>query len=387
MIKIVLTLILAFSLHQKTTSLAAPLDPNCWAVESVNDELVCTKCVFGYYLEGQSCIYCPTVFKGCNECTSSACSMCNYGYDLDSAGFCTDKWCAYSMDDACIQCRKGYSYDNDKGKCSVGYCPQTNCEICGKDGCDICQDTYGPSKRGGDCQSSKCSIFHSACTKCSKTQGCFSCKAGFTLNGPQECLDCVGITKQIGCVECNKTSCLQCKDGFELKNDDVAKPTCVMKNCEIYDGQDCRICKNKFYYQDLKCLSGRCSDYGSCVRCGNKGCYECETGHTPKKGLCVAGSCTDVYPNCLSCNADGCTTCEQEYYIDHYGNCIAQPTSSYFYVLIVGIAIILFVVYQCWKMEKKQYWYTEDRGEETIPRFRIHYKDKTYQDSEFYRLD
>ena len=77
----------------------------------------CTRCNYGYYLSGSSCLSCSF---GCRQCVSgSVCSSCNSGYYMNSFSSCNSctsgcSVCYNSMD--CEVCLSGYTRSNENGR-------------------------------------------------------------------------------------------------------------------------------------------------------------------------------------------------------------------------------------------------------------------------------
>ncbi len=246
--------------------------PNC----AKCDDSKCTKCISGYYLNGNSCAPCS---ENCTECNSNGCKKCEEGYKKISNG-------------TCVQCGKGQKWTND--------------------GCESCEPgTFQPEDAfiGTECtpctpNCAQCDSQTGICSNCedgynlnSNSNTCVQCPAGSTWNaGESQCVANGGGDDPIcpsgevatikcgdwfnikGCAVCNgNAGCKQCVEGYHLVTRAVNNHPTIssIQSCEINEG------------------CGECN-LPHCTTCNNDGtkCTKCESGYRPYNGVCVAPSLT-----------------------------------------------------------------------------------------------
>jgi len=136
------------------------------------------SCVTGYYLNGNSCLFCFNAIPNCNQCTNSSyCSLCADGNSGVTCASCT----------------------------SAQYLDATNY---------LCKD---------------CSVAIAHCLSCSSNTSCISCVATFTLYSSTNCSCTVNqyIDNTGSCAFCNDsiiycstcsdaTTCTACSSTFVL---------------------------------------------------------------------------------------------------------------------------------------------------------------------------
>ena len=153
-------------------------------------------------------------------------------------------------------------------------------------------------------------------------------------------------TCHMSCVTCYKSSsngCSSCKPGFSLnKITTTCIPNCDSKNGKFLDAV-ANVCSD--------CSEGclECLDASHCTRCNpntnyylkrdNK-CHTCPVGNKKfmDKVLSNPPTCLDCIEHCLTCSdQNSCSTCETGYLYDGAGKCILCDTTTGTLVLVTEI--------------------------------------------------
>ncbi|KAL4495395.1 hypothetical protein ABPG73_022440 [Tetrahymena malaccensis] len=270
------------------------LIPNCKFCSESTDK--CHECESGYQLDQQKCekikceqnqFYnqltnicelCDKKFENCNQCSYEKCQSCNESLYLDK------------FYNKCVNsCPEG-SFLQEK-QCE--FCKEQNCLVCNKDQCLQCKDNYQlHNKKCFLCNQNQ--IFNKAQTECQKcvvpnckicflsTDICNECENNYTLNQlKNQNMECVKtcpkgkfeinkkceLCKFKNCKECDKNSCISCKNGLIKQENE-----CVLK------------CKDGFYLDEKLRECQKCN--GGCSLCEDKQiCLSCEEGYEHNKIL------------------------------------------------------------------------------------------------------
>lgn len=263
---------------------------------SENKTCLCRECKIGYVLDKHkmSCLNCSSNCKICklNETNPDfieKCIECNEEFALRPRNFnnisecvkCEDgcKFCSLNEENMetvslCNECKSGYTMNSEK-KCIK--CPQfpTPCQRCRIDPED---------NRKTICLQFGCQDFHSLtdvgfkCEKC-KIENCKTC---FTnIEGNSKCIDCA--------------------DGFFLKNQSVCEPCAT----------NCSFCKEKSTCLPDGCNIGyiRHKILGNCLPCPGTGVKYCQYESTQSNKLIVK-SCKSGF---VLVNQNNQKTCESKF--------------------------------------------------------------------------
>ncbi|XP_077417485.1 extracellular matrix organizing protein FRAS1 isoform X1 [Vanacampus margaritifer] len=229
------------------------------------------RCPTDHYGWHGACMRCHQSCEACSGAGPLACTSCHAPGVLLPSGECAPR------------CPLGY-YDNSRRVCEA--CEQ-QCLTCeGRDACTSCRD---PARvlLFGECQYESCAQQYylnattRTCTECD-----WSCNA---CRGPL------------------RTDCLQCMDGYVLR-----------------DGVCAHGCPPGSYRDGDGCLD--CDD--ACVECGGPGrCLRCQPPHATLRGQCVLQCGRNYF---LDADANSCQPCSSDCALcDGVGRCRACGPQSY----------------------------------------------------------
>ncbi|BFU18299.1 tyrosine kinase, putative [Entamoeba histolytica HM-1:IMSS-B] len=242
------------------------------------DNLFCTMCKPGYYLQNQECKACTT---NCKYCNSQECFQCEAGYTLVNNGA------------NCVDCSK-----------------EENNSVCGR--CGI-NEYFDVSKLN-------CLPCKTNCQRCSSAQNCFMCSNGFALKDPTDPLsECSSIEH---CVSGHifGDHCELCTTGFYLDNGRCSP--CSEQCLRCINSTNCVECNSA-----MKLFEGKCvPSIDNCARSnGIQGCLECNEGFYLSEG----SQCVSCPKNCSSClNENYCFRCGPNYYFSgEEGQCILKNSN------------------------------------------------------------
>ena len=243
--------------------------------DNEKDDKSCSKCITGYILKNNECIYFKEIYKNCisiNE--EDECTACHHGYFLNSSNICNKipKYCVVHRNGICVQCEDGYSFNskNECEKCANG-CKE----------CDLSND-------------------YETCLTCYSSYYLLNGKCSKTL---------------IHCTEyvADKPLCQKCDPGYYLNGTNCAE--IPVKNCLEYKNETnmCEKCYGSLLYDknNAKCVEGKgidhCKEYLNLTSCS-----VCEDGYY----LDNKHHCSQCSKNCIKCTTnDKCSECKDGYYV------------------------------------------------------------------------
>lgn len=216
---------------------------NC--LEYKNTYKMCSKCEYGYVLQGNKCFY---KIEGCAE---------------------------YDQDGDCLKCESGlkYNYYYEECRFEHEHCSSYNTNL------KICYSCY----YGYVLQDNTCFKEIENCKNYDDNGDCLLCNDGFIYDYINE----ICYFDSSHCLNVGYNKCYQCEEGYELQNN-----TCyeVIDNCDKYDYYgDCKNCEigYKYNYEKERCLYDykQCKTYDTTKQI----CYTCNTGYcfNSKTQLCI----------------------------------------------------------------------------------------------------
>lgn len=287
----------------------------------------------------------------CAACTNSSyCSQCVQGYYTQTSGTCakcTTKGCATCSDTGatCNACLKGFYLINQECLPCPGFCASCS-------GADVCTELVYVFNQiiiivGGKTYLALCD---SNCATCSNLNPsvCLECNDGFILkNG--KCKKCSGSC--MTCDESDKSVCLSCYPNTFLSGTKCVScnPTC--KTCSgATNVNSCTSCWDGYYLSGTECIKGcpdncfLCSSATTCTQCLSgytlfnedgqyscapcvSSCRTCSEGQPAACLTCGTGfyldgtTCTACASNCDECTAAGCITCASGYFMTAEQTC------------------------------------------------------------------
>ena len=284
-------------------------------------KLTCNTCFDGYYPKDNRCIKCTSP---CATCTSETeCKSCINGHLLVGTS------CSSQCSSSCASCEN--AADSCTG-CNDGYilngticlqCPD-DCKTCEfEDDSSVCTSCF----EGFYLANGKCKACYYECATCfDNSRYCYSCKEGYYKYTQNEyyygfCQECYLGTPN--CTKCTSDfpegtvvfTCLECENGFFLKDNTCQKCHSSCKTCDGTTEQNCLTCNDEFFFVDGKCLS--CSD--SCLTCSTSPttCASCRSHQYLENGKCF-----DCSNSCAECkDANTCTKCPENKFL-HEGKCL-----------------------------------------------------------------
>ena len=285
------------------------------------------------------CLLAGTCVDNCNQCiTPQECQVCLTGYYITE-----DKLCA-KCPDACTEC-------SDVKTCTK--CAASN-YLTTENSCIPCT-ADGQTKEDPNCHI--CSL--SKCKYCCGTNDndCYECRKGFyllTVGGAKSCDPCqVGYTIydttmcrkcfDFMCINCSgeaQTDCLECSQGYYLKNDGGTI------TCDL-----CISASSPGWYRKTvnrvdKCEKTSCTDLYDCIDFASDSvCYDCGTSYIKfstrwEDTICIKCSgdnekvdgkycytSNDCTPNCDLCaTSNECKTCASSYFLTKEKTCFKCRT-------------------------------------------------------------
>ncbi|KAL4469881.1 hypothetical protein ABPG72_011102 [Tetrahymena utriculariae] len=254
--------------------------------QNCTDQLNCSVCIQGYYLNDNKCFQCDSSCLSCFGQGSSSCSICSQsGYYIST-----------KLNNQCV--------------------PQ----------CDTTQAQYVDSNTNP--QQYYCRQCSESCLICNNSTSCTICKQGYYLNGnicspcDSSCLSCFGP---------GSNNCLICQQSgyyISIKQNNICILQCDTSQQQYVDNTTnlqqmyCKQC-------DKSCLT--CSNGTSCLTCNDGDyiigslCSQCQLGY-----FMTDNQCTKCDDSCQSCSGQGpsnCVVCSQlDFYISSSQNniCVSQ---------------------------------------------------------------
>lgn len=348
----------------------------CYAWDSIEHPLRCSKCEVGNYIDQNTfeCVQCG--FDNCAKCDDSTrCDDCLVGYSAN-------------IFDRCVECPKNCDFCDTLGRCDVcshGFFRGLNnqcfactrfCDQCqGFEFCDKCIDPFYLDNSGtcqpcdDNCDSCKapsectdcaenfflnpqgtCSACSDGCTQCLSATTCSHCSDGYYMEN-SKCKVCT----EPGCMTCSPTTCSRCFTGNYLNPTSKECIPCIDKCDTCTSTTNCQVCEdgtfkvpgtdlNNFIDQCQVCKDNckTCSTFSTCKSCYEGSnlvddnclqcsphCQECSDASTCTKcmnGFYVAenGACAKCQENCLECDqVDICKVCTNGTYANSDGACVA----------------------------------------------------------------
>lgn len=308
---------------------------------------------------------------GCLNCNSTACLLCNFGYNLlngacfsnngNSTANCMSGFTPY----ACQFCKSGYVVSAGY-QCSAnpGFtCNSiTNCAACTQSGqtvtCSQCLPDYQLNSGTNTCTALTCNVQN--CMSCSSTT-CSKCLPLYELTAAGQCELIVYQCNVQNCLYCSAANlCSQCTAGYvPVANTQTGSVTnlgssCVLltssvggsvpvTNCQVYGnmfpgtstlGVGCVICQPNFVNVGGYCvanisLGNYTCTIENCVYCvQNNICGQCAPGYSVN--IANAGICAPNYspiPHCLTTPlfSTACTQCASGYALVDFAACVPLP--------------------------------------------------------------
>ena len=309
---------------------------------------------------------------GCLNCNSTACLLCNFGYNLlngacfanngNSTANCMSGFTPY----ACQFCNSGYVV-SAAYQCTsnLGFtCNSiTNCASCTQSGqtitCQQCLPNFQLNTGNNTCTALTCNVQN--CMACSNSTTCSQCLPLYLLtNSTIQCELIVYQCNITNCVYCSAANiCSQCTAGYiPVPNNQGGfsnlGSSCVLltssvggvipvTNCLVYGnmfpgtstlGVGCVTCNTEFVNVGGYCvanisLANYTCTIENCVYCvQNNICGQCTPGYTVN--IANAGVCTPNYspiPNCLVTPlfSAACTQCAPGYALVGFTACVPLP--------------------------------------------------------------
>ncbi len=267
------------------------------------------SCPSGYYLNGTSCLSCPS---GCNSCDNTGyCVACNAGL-LPYLGGCISQ-CptdAYVSGGVCYPCSRWGSH----------------CAGCSAVGCSVCE--YGGVLQQGNCTDCQ-SIWGPSCGGCTLSD-CFGCANGYELRGtpPLPCVPCA-INWGSSCAQCDSLICTACQPHYGY---DDGSGTCLpcADNCLNCPGTICTECLPGYFpLPDQSCNTCGLNNNPACTNCTSMGCAACRTGYFQNAPYGPCLTCDQLVPDCAQCTSTVCSLCQPGYNL-YNGTCVAQCPDGLF---------------------------------------------------------
>lgn len=336
------------------------------------DSGICENCIEGYYydendfkcknntIDGDDLKYCKRFKEECEFCESP--------YLLGKDGKCVnsrdckkseDNICVECIDDfyltkidkkcthvkncikldehsVCYECKEGFYYNTRTSECIKYNEDFENCRITGYNGnsCDSCKEGFFLRKSDNLCyNNTEKGVFY-MCEKSDYSgKKCLNCIEGYYRGSKDDlCVkekNCVASKEGI-CIECDKSYCLDPRDGTCHYNGEIKdkKSKMYFKCTKINeDGDACEKCTEDYVLGD----KGLCRNEGDCIKDEEDDvCVRCK--NVSKElgfNYCLNKSfgCVRNYmnTNCLRCdndlNFEICTECEEGYELQENGYC------------------------------------------------------------------
>lgn len=329
--KAILLLVLVGTVTSAVCPTGSSAIPECLTCTTVNNNIVCSACINGYYLVSSLCVSCSSVLPNCNACSLNLasqpiCYICQSNYGL-LGGTCQNcsaiSGCAtctitnYNL--LCTSCNPGLVLYSVEMSCIA--CAITNCNNCSVDNngnftCSACSSGYFLS--GGACTPCANNISYCAdclfdqngrliCSACVSTSLVLinnTCSANCTKGGFPNCLIC-----KIVSISANTMICTACLSNYYL---DTASNNCLSCSQAL---TGCTICTINGSSTSTGNATSGSGNSVICSACGAS--YFLSPSNNPP---CVL--CSSVKTNCLTCNFDftaqtgSCTSCTQGYYLN-----------------------------------------------------------------------
>lgn len=231
---------------------------------------MCTEHEEGYFWETPRAIPCDS---GCDRCYGSNCLQPATKFYLEPYAKECDEGCDQCVYSKCLHTRSGYYIDE---KMKPRPC-ETGCANCTS---GICTDTLDGYVLVDE-QPQACV---EGCKTCTPDDICLEVFEGYTFfNDITYCGN--------GCVSCNRTHCLEARDGYNLLDNGQLAIICE-EGCKRCNSIECLEAKDGYYLHQWWSGQGyslyRCED--NCKRCNSNGyCIEADEGYTLVDGTPTPG--------------------------------------------------------------------------------------------------
>lgn len=244
-------------------------------------QIICTKCIQGYYSNQGICIKCVA---NCLDCITSSCITCAQGF-YNQLGLCqsceSNCLTCEQTGKNCKSCRTG-QFLSLSGYCLDFDCVSlTNCNKCEGTEILICLECKAGNYLASDKACNKCI---SNCESCSSSLDCNTCSVGFYLF-QNTCLPCGNK-----CASCkNLSDCTQCMPNYQLdgqKNCNLIECKFNCRFCKGLNTNDCITCNDGFFLEKTG-ICYKCSNM--CLTCKGQGedqCLSCREGKSLVDGRC-----------------------------------------------------------------------------------------------------
>ena len=219
-------------------------------------ESSCIKCDVGFYLSGTSCHQCP---RHCTECSGpSTCTQCARGRYGSQCEIPCRKTCLDCVSDSqCTECIPGRYGQYCQLFCPLG-CIDIVCDKISGECLDGCRHGY---YNNGD----YCSECPEHCTRCSDSNQCTGCVAGYYGT---HCQSSCPTSCQEGLCDKERGFCTEgCIDGHFFENSYCF--SCPHRCSSCVDINTCIDCKTGYWglqcREDCPVTCLRCSNDGQCI--------------------------------------------------------------------------------------------------------------------------
>lgn len=299
----------------------------------------CGLCNNNYLLQinmTTSTPYCQQVtctLSNCQTCyQNNMCSVCSSGYYVASNGTCIQGTNPNTCTPGCLSCNSTACQ-----LCNFGYNLQNG----------ACFPNNGMSTNLANCQSAFTGFT------------CQLCKATYMVNIAYQCVSnpafvCNSVDNCAQCTQSGTTiTCTACQSGFQLNAGACVTQSCNIQNCQTCNGQACQTCLNGYILSDSQCVQMiyPCN-VANCVLCTSSNiCAQCAPGYSAvtnmQSSVVVGSSCVQITASVggnipvTNCNTYGpmipgtsslqigCITCQQNF-TNVGGYCVANISLANF---------------------------------------------------------
>lgn len=251
----------------------AACDFGCYLCSN-SDPSRCSICLYGYYLNSQYICTPCTYSSRCLSCQASSpstCLTCFQGSFLASNNTCIS--CAYpcltcsnNNANSCSSCPQTYVLITANGTCmlasslkqNTNISPIMNCANQQLTGttvtCSLCMQGYALTPSG-------CAPCISGCQVCnpSALNQCVVCAAGYMLNSTNLCVK--SSTCPVGCTACTTFGCTACLDNMFLNSAFQCQYICLPP-CSTCSALNPYLCTSCLYGYTL--TNGQCTPNNQC---------------------------------------------------------------------------------------------------------------------------
>ena len=292
------------------------------------DTGICNSCKKGYYLDTKDYICKPNIinneFIHCTKIEEGKCIACENNYFLGEDFKCSSTSnCSESDNGTCFSCSKNYYLDLNYNCTDIEHCIYAS-HVYYK--CLECEDGYYYSKKYRQCfKYDNKSKYNNCKYACDQLEQCCGCKDNFYLRSNDSL--CFSNKEHDIFYKCVYTTldgekCIECEDKYFLGQEDYLCN--LVDNCSIIENEyrcakcldyNCLNVKNGLCYENDIIYNESTKIYFACNRTNEEGnsCEECLYGFKPgEEGLCVNyNNCTerendDENGICLKCDEKFC---------------------------------------------------------------------------------